>query len=101
MNCNGTMLGCGTRGQERMVASLSVFWGEECQNLVELGKYMDRFPVSKGAEAEKTLTLDRGEREKCPMLVSGFCHLSALEERADQGHTCFSSASGQTRSNSN
>lgn len=63
-SCNGTVLGCGAGGQERMVASLNLFWDEECQYLKELGKDVGRFLflLSKGAEAKgKTLALDRGE----------------------------------------
>jgi len=57
VSCNGTMLACGAGGQERVVASLNLFWGEECQYLMELGQDVDRFLLSRGAEAKRRLLL--------------------------------------------
>jgi len=51
------MLACGAGGQERVVASLNLFWGEECQYLMELGQDVDRFLLSRGAEAKRRLLL--------------------------------------------
>lgn len=83
-----------------MVASRNLFWGEECQYLMELGKDTDRllFLSEQGSRSkEKTLALDRGEGRNVLCSFLGGLTESPGRERCSRADLLLTSVSANQK----